>query len=329
MAKRIKSTARRTRRHNVIPHHGRAPVEAAISRPRPRQRNHSRRPGIRNHHSDSPAGQCAGGRYRAPRAGLAPPTHSRSCRRRVVAKFVTLARKLSQLKAASARGVSRRVNRPWPQPAAAPRTIERTYIERLIRPGLEIAARIHHPLQPVVDPETQSICTSGRRTFAAQHCVAIARVVSQRYSLPGRAVRIAGVHMQVLRRRPVIFAQVIRIFLEKIRKVRTRRRRRHLLTFVASATFNAPFDPSVTFDDPAATAVPFAPTNAGHVITRTPCAGVPSARTRCRPRSSAPVHSEEPRAVGCRLPLSPPPAPNKKSAPRDGVSETYFLLKLV
>jgi hypothetical protein len=41
-------------------------------------------------------------------------------------------------------------------------------------------------------------------------------------------------------------------------------------TFGVRATFNAPFVPSVTFNDPGATAVPSAATNAGHVITKTP-----------------------------------------------------------
>ena len=39
---------------------------------------------------------------------------------------------------------------------------------------------------------------------------------------------------------------------------------------VASATLSAPFDPSVTFNAPAATADPLAPTNAGQVITSVP-----------------------------------------------------------
>src|ERR1700685_2470870 len=230
VAQRKESAAAGTRRHHIIPYRRRRRIKAAIRIPRPRQRRHSRRPVIRNHHSDRSTGQRAPRFRRAPsRRQQRQPIQNRSIRR-VVANFVTLVREFSQLKPAVAGRASRHINRARPQSRPASRGIERSHVVHLIRPRLQIARRIDHPLQAAVNPEPQPRRRS-RGILAPHHCIPIRRVISHRRSLPRRAVRITRIHMQILGIRRRLshrkLPHIVRIFLNQIREVRTRPRRRY------------------------------------------------------------------------------------------------------
>src|SRR6202451_374740 len=230
VAQRKNPAARRARRHHIIPYRRRRRIKAAIRIPRPRQRRHSRRPRIRNHHSDRSTGQRAPRLRRASSAGQQrQPIQNRPIRR-VVANLITLVREFSQLKPAVAGRASRHINRARPQSRPASRGIERSHVVHLIRPRLQIARRIDHPLQTTINPEPQPRRRS-RGILAPHHCIPIRRVISHRRSLPRRAVRITRIHMQILGIRRRLshrkLPHIVRIFLNQIREVRTRPRRRH------------------------------------------------------------------------------------------------------